>query len=392
MRIGFLSFHNPLNRYSFSGTTYHAYKALKQLPDIHTSLLARHYFSQENIRQLARKFSHKISTGKLNFAKWVDEKNHQDFLYHVEQDLRENSFDAVVALVCSGVLNELRLKEYPPFVLVTDATVSYLKENYDHDYQVSPEDHLSEYQAIQKSSKLVYSSDFMANRAKVEYHDILSENPNKVHVIPFGTNIDSVPEQITVRSVDDRLNLLFVGRNWQRKGGDIVLETLQYLRKQNINAHLTIVGSNPEVAKGHPNVTVIPHLNKNKPEQQQQYFDILNQSHFLLLPTRADCTPMVIAEANAFGVPALVSDVGGIGTLVKSGLNGFLFPFTARGDQYGDIAAHLFTNPQTYHQLSVTSRREYDTRLNWNAWAKQIHQLVLGHKKPEKQPEKICAK
>ena len=50
------------------------------------------------------------------------------------------------------------------------------------------------------------------------------------------------------------------------------------------------------------------------------------ESHFLVLPTQADCTPLVIAEANAFGVPCLVSVLGGLPTLVQDGQNGRLYP------------------------------------------------------------------
>lgn len=373
MKIGFLSFHNPLNRSSFSGTTYYAYEALRRLPQTHVSILASHYHLQENRRQLPLKVLSKISLGKINSLSWVEELNFNDCLSAVKRDLRRTPFDVVVAFVSSGLISQLRSKDYPPFVLVTDATVKYLEEAYNH--PTKPDDFESEYRAIQNSSRVVYSSDFIANRAAVEYVSTLSKNPEKVAVVPFGPNLEIVPQQIRDRGVSGPLHLLFVGREWHRKGGDIALATLEYLQANHLNAHLTIIGSNPKDAEGRPNVTVIPYLDKSKPEQRQQYFDILNRSHFLLVPSRADCTPMVIAEANAFGVPALVSDIGGIGTLVKPGVNGYLFASTASGSEYGDVAAQIFADLQAYQQLSQTSRKEYETRLNWDAWAQQIYHL-----------------
>lgn len=373
LKIGFLSFHNPSNRSSFSGTTYYAYEALRRLPEVHVSLLANRYHLQENRRQLSKKVLSKISLGKINSSTWLEEMNFQDCLSAVERDLRKTPVDVVVAFVASSLLSHLQSQDHPPFVLVTDATVKYLEEAYNHPTKL--DDFQNEYHAIQKSSKVVYSSDFIADRATVEYDNILSKNPHKVCVVPFGPNIETVPAQIRDRGTSGQLHLLFVGREWHRKGGDIALETWQYLQANHINAHLTIIGSNPKGVEGLPNITVIPYLDKSKPEQQQQYFDILNRSHFLLLPTRADCTPMVIAEANAFGVPALVSNVGGIGTLVKPGINGYLFPSTASCTEYGDVVSKLFADPQVYRQLSKMSRNEYETRLNWDAWAQQIHQL-----------------
>jgi glycosyltransferase involved in cell wall biosynthesis len=373
MNIGFLSINNPYSRDSFSTTTYYSYSALLRLPNAHISVLGHRYHSQEKIRRPLLKILSKVSRDSPDVSAWVQEKSIKACLNDVQRDLRELSIDVVVALVSSRLLSELDPKDYPPFIFVTDATPEFLRETYK--WEITPEEYQHEYRAIQKSFKVVYSSDFMADRAQVEYADILSENREKVCAVPFGLNIDSVPAQISERAVDGQLQLLFVGRDWDRKGGDIALEALQQLQARNINAHLTIVGCDPAISAEQPDITIIPYLDKNDPKQQQQYLDILNRSHFLLLPTRADATPMVIAEANAFGIPALVSDVGGIGTLVKPGLNGYLFSAMTSGAQYGDLAAEVFADRDAYQQLSKMSRREYETRLNWDAWAQKMYQL-----------------
>jgi len=380
MKIGFLSAHNPLNRYSFSGSAYYAYEALLRLPNVSTYLLGNQFHSRERMRHFTQKFLSKVPVNTQGYSKRLKEKSAKDFLNSIESDLRKNQIDVVVCFVSSSLVSPLKSKSHLPFISVTDATVSYIEDAYN--YPVEPEDYRHEYESIQKSSRVVFSSDFMADRVRGEYADLLREAPKKVRVIPFGLNMDLVSQAAKVPLVRDQLNLLFVGREWHRKGGDIAIEMLKYLQANHVNAHLTIIGSRPEIAEENLNITVIPYLDKNKPEQQQQYFDILNRTHFLVLPTRADCTPMVIAEANAFGVPALVSDVGGTGTLVKPGLNGYLLPATARGDQYGAIAAKLFADRTGYQNLSMTSRKEYETRLNWDAWARQIYQLsneVMGY-------------
>jgi glycosyltransferase involved in cell wall biosynthesis len=84
---------------------------------------------------------------------------------------------------------------------------------------------------------------------------------------------------------------------------------------------------------------------------------------------------MVIAEANAFGIPALVSDIGGISTLVQSGSNGFLFPPSAGGIEYAKTIFQVFRDSAWYQKLSKTSRQEYENRLNWDVWAREICQI-----------------
>ena len=82
-----------------------------------------------------------------------------------------------------------------------------------------------EYQALRRCSLLVYSSDWAA-RSAVAHYGIAKE---RVTVLPSGANLwRGIHEQTCCAgSSADRgqLRLLFVGKEWQRKGGDIALET-----------------------------------------------------------------------------------------------------------------------------------------------------------------------
>ncbi len=133
---------------------------------------------------------------------------------------------------------------------------------------------------------------------------------------------------------------------WERKGGQIVLETLNILKKKSIPVHLTIIGSRPpgyiEGKNDVADITVIPFINKHVEAEAEQLYNIFLNSDFLLLPTRAECAGDVFCEASAFGVPSITTNTGGVSTYVEDGVNGFALPLTAAAFDYAEKIQQLF--------------------------------------------------
>src|SRR5207249_6348305 len=99
-------------------------------------------------------------------------------------------------------------------------------------------------------------------------------------------------------------------------------------------------------------------------------------SDFLILPTRADCVPNVLGEAYAFGVPVIIADTGGIADVVRNGENGYLVPYEARGEAYAQVIAELYRDEQRYTALVQASRATFESRLNWDAWAIAVKNIL----------------
>ena len=76
-----------------------------------------------------------------------------------------------------------------------------------------------------------------------------------------------------------------------------------------------------------------------------QFLNILFNTHLLFVPTRADCTPIVFCEANAFGIPVITTDTGGVSSIIKNGENGFAFPLDATPDEYANTIQSLLDDP-----------------------------------------------
>ncbi|MGF1512520.1 MAG: glycosyltransferase family 4 protein [Elainellaceae cyanobacterium] len=268
-----------------------------------------------------------------------------------------------------------------PIVFLSDATPKLIHNEYynffDGEENFAVASSLEE-RVISKSQKLIYPSRWAAESAVEDY----GADPGKVHVVPFGANLDSVPEisQIQARLSSSCCRLLFIGKDWRRKGGNIAFGALSRLIDLGLDAKLTMIGCTPPediVAQAGDRLTIIPFLDKNVARERERLHQILLDAHFLMLPTRADCSPIVLYEAAAFGLPTVSSNVGGISTIVEEGVNGYTFPVEADADHYAKQMAAVFSDRDAYKPLVLSSRRAYEDRLNWHVWANDVRDVML---------------
>jgi glycosyltransferase involved in cell wall biosynthesis len=96
---------------------------------------------------------------------------------------------------------------------------------------------------------------------------------------------------------------------------------------------------------------------------------------------------MVFCEASAYGLPSITTDTGGISGAVKDGENGFMLPLSARGQEYAEAIAKVYSDDQLYSELVRSSRAAFENRLNWDAWGISVKSLldevIFHHKTPK---------
>ena len=102
----------------------------------------------------------------------------------------------------------------------------------------------------------------------------------------------------------------------------------------------------------------------------------------MILPTTADATPIVIGEANAFGVPVLASHTGGIPEMVEEGCNGRTLPPGASGEAYAERIMADMVDAAHYSALARSARRFYKERLAWSVnvgrLMERVERLLAG--------------
>lgn len=318
---------------------------------------------------------------KKDYYSWADPLTMKDYAHQVSKKLSKLNSDVV--LCPENAVPIAYLKCQQPIVLWTDTTLAALIDFYPYLSNLCTETKQNIYtlekSALDRCSLAVYSSDWAAETA-IKIYGI---SPNKVKVVPWGANIECD------RTIDDIQNivesrplnpckLLFFGTQWQRKGGDIALAVAKELNKIGVPAELTIVGCESSVtSESIPNfVKFLGFIDKSTEEGEQKINQLLAESHFLILPSRAETYGHVFCEANSFGVPCLATNIAGIPTIIKDGINGKTFALDANISEYSTYITDIISNYSQYKRLAILSFNEYQSRLNWTVAGRAIKELL----------------
>lgn len=231
-----------------------------------------------------------------------------------------------------------------------------------------------ERETIARADLILYPSQWAAESAVRDY----GADPARVHVVPWGANLKEAPNRISVLGgrKPGPCRLLFIGVNWEEKGADIAVATLAELRARGVETELVICGCTPPKPVSQEGLTIIPYLDKNDREQRDRLDQLYREADFFLLPTRADCNPIVLCEAAAHGLPSIVRATGGVPYAVREGETGILVPPSATKTDYATVISEIFANPDRLERLRQSSRDAFEARLNWPVWGRRVSELI----------------
>ena len=364
---------NPLDKRSWSGTTYYTYQQIKKNYEVEIF----NYKWTWRVREwLTMQKSMNQKLFKRNTAVEFLRSYAKYFSRQLQKELKQRPVDVLFVSASSQLIGYIETDI--PIIYMTDATFQQLQGYYPYfsnlaKYNVKQGIELDK-KAFQKTAHYMLASEWNKNSVVNDY----GIGANKISVAPCGANLDRIPGVLDLdMNASGKCRLLFLGVEWDRKGGDIALETFRLLKQKGTNPHLHIIGCVPPVdVSSEKDITVIPFLDKNKPEDFNQLHQILLQTDFLLLPTRAECAGVVFSEASAYAIPSITTDTGGVTTYVKNGLNGFALPLQAGADVYAEKISQLLADKQVMQNLKHSARKYYEENLSWNLWGRQFQQIA----------------
>lgn len=166
---------------------------------------------------------------------------------------------------------------------------------------------------IDECKKLVVFSEF----AK-KIHVMLGADSKKVDVVYPG--IFSF-KRVRTAPTDRKINILFAGVWFERKGGHILLKAFEVLKKKYANIHLTLLSLLPKntiIDRGR--ITQLDFVSYER--LMSEFYPAADI--FVLVPPVAEGFGMVTVEAMSFGIPVIVSDVYALPEIVENGKTGFV--------------------------------------------------------------------
>jgi glycosyltransferase involved in cell wall biosynthesis len=182
---------------------------------------------------------------------------------------------------------------------------------------------------------------------------------DKITVIPPGVNVREWRRPTPRVPHANSVKILFVGGDFARKGGLVLLKAFRALRHLGPELHLVT----KDRLAPEPNVFIYNDLEANSPPLK----DLYHTCDIFALPTFGDCLPMVLSEAGASGMPIISTNVAGIPEIVRNGETGLTVP---AGDAVSLTQAlrNLATNPAFRMTLGEHAEahvtRHYDAPTN----------------------------
>lgn len=321
-----------------------------------------------------RKIVLRLTGGKLDL--FLSQRLARQHARRLRAQIEAANPRAVISIANSAITAELG--RWFPVVHVSDTTFALMRSFYASFVRLGKTSLAAgeaiEQEAIRNSVFTTVSSPWAAHSVCHDY----GKSADAVRTLSWGCNIPEMPiTDVAPDPLPDApCRLLFIGLDWQRKGGDIVVETAAKLYEAGFQCHFDFIGATPAQAVRLPNVTMHGLLRKSDPAEFARLIELLRSASILFLPTRQDCTPMVFAEANALGVPALASDVGGVSGVITNGENGLLLPADAGAAEFAQAIVGLWQDRARYLAMRKSARSAYDNRLNWRAWANGMAAMI----------------
>lgn len=199
---------------------------------------------------------------------------------------------------------------------------------------------------------------------------------DKIYVVGAGVNIE-LPDESTLPA-REQPRALFVGSDFRRKGGDLVLKAWPEVQRRVPNAELTMIGpvnealpDNVETNGGRWDpMTVIRELRR---------------STVFVMPSRCETWGDVFLEAMAYALPCVGSSNDAMPEIIEDGHTGYIVP-PEDSEEIADRICELLLNPQRARELGTAGRRRVEERFLWEHVIDQMLPVLSSIRTPDRLP------
>ena len=190
----------------------------------------------------------------------------------------------------------------------------------------------------------------------------------KVHAVGAGINIPYIEEQKACRTGN---KILFVGKDFRRKGGHLVVEAFKVLHEKDQSVELIIVGPQKAPVPITDGIKFVGNIPIN------EIIEYYRTSDIFCMPSYFEAYGIVIAEALCYGLPCITRNMYAMKEMIADGLNGYLID-NDNINVLADKMALLLKN-RDIHSYVAQKHDEYMQKYSWSRIVNEMKTIMEGY-------------
>jgi glycosyltransferase involved in cell wall biosynthesis len=189
---------------------------------------------------------------------------------------------------------------------------------------------------------------------------------SQTHVYPLPPSISPFETAQRTKPASKK-RLLFVGGDFRRKGGALVLEAFRTCLRATCELHIVTESPIPE----EENVFI----HRGVKAYSENWFQLWQSADVFVFPSRLETFGIVLLEALAFGVPVISSPTGAAADILLDGKAGWLLPEHTAG-AVAQLIQEVLDSPRESERRSSAGRQHvrqtFDLETNTRKLAKWL--------------------
>jgi glycosyltransferase involved in cell wall biosynthesis len=202
--------------------------------------------------------------------------------------------------------------------------------------------------------------DIMVNRYQVP--------AAKIHFV--GTGSPPLGEPVVRSQTTATPTVLFVGKDFERKGGEVLLKAFPLVRQRIPNARLHVVGPR-DVTRGLSDGVVIV----GRVDDRGRMAELFADASVFVLPTLHDSFGFVFLEAMSSGLPCVGTRLFAIPEIIEDKVSGLVVD---PGDvqQLADAIVAILADPTAAQEMGRRGRERVESQFQWQGVGLAIGQAI----------------
>ncbi len=215
----------------------------------------------------------------------------------------------------------------------------------------------------------------IAVRSSVVRNSLIEEygvDSKRVSVIGGGVNFSPLPGPVS-RSLETPPTVLFIGEEFYRKGGDLLLRAFAQARLHIPDARLCIV-TRDHIPAGYSmeNVQVCP------PSWDRAVIaDYYRRADVFVLPSRLETWGDVLLEAMSFGLPCVGVRGQAMEDIIQHNVTGLLVDQNQTGELTGALI-RLLSQPNLRREMGDAARELVKRQFTWDRVVERLEPAMVS--------------